>query len=181
MLPHHSEPARHVVHQPVDRLEGAVQQRVCIAEAVEVERAQQQPAVAPQLPKATATRPRLRATPLVPSVRTAQPAPAQRQSHGPGQLPPPAAAQTHATAPPAARPAFQTHTEEETQAPAVREDGGADELLVRGHHVLVERRAVTGRWSVRAGNRSRSRRKLPFVGWSSILTKTQRLLADDMC
>lgn len=131
---HHSEPARHVVHNPVDGLERAVQQSVRVAEAVEVERLEQQLAVAPQL-HAPAADPRLGPTTAAPSLRAAQPAPAQRQSHGPGELPLPAAAQTHAAAAAAAtsplQSTLQINTDRHTHTATVTNAGRVKQQLFR--------------------------------------------------
>lgn len=129
---HHSEPARHVVHNPVDGFKRAVQQSVRVAEAVEVERLEQQLAVTPQL-RASATNPRLGPAATPPALRAAQPAPAQRQSHGPGKLPAPAAAQTHAAATAAAtspmHSTLQTHTHRQADTPTVTNAGRIEQQL----------------------------------------------------
>lgn len=46
---YHPKPAGQVVHQPVDRLEDRVQEHVEVAEGVEAERLEEEPAVTPEL------------------------------------------------------------------------------------------------------------------------------------
>lgn len=86
----------HVVHNPINGFKSTVQQSVWVGEAVEVQRLEQELAVTPHLWQPAAD-PRFGTPALAPPLRAAQPAPAQRQSHGSGELPPPAAAHTHAT------------------------------------------------------------------------------------
>lgn len=105
---HHSKPAGHVVHYPVDWFKDTVQQGVRVSQAVEAERLQQQFAVSPQPDKRSASAGSLRAAHL---------APAQGEPHGPSELPPPATAHAHNTAAPplldCRHTGTQTHTHQQ--------------------------------------------------------------------
>jgi len=148
---HHSEPAGHVVHDPVDGFEGAVQQRVGVGEAVEVQRGEQQPAVAPQLQQPAGGAAPLGRPATAASLQAAPAEPAQSQSHGPGELPPPAAAaRTHATSTSSTsssptHSAFHTHTHTQTHGPTVENAGRVEQqLFVAETDVFQRHRLLRG-------------------------------------
>lgn len=120
-----------MVHDPVDGLEHTVQESVGVGEAVKVQRLEQELAVAPHLQRPAAD-PRFASPVATSSPTVAQPQPTHRQSHGPGELPPPAAAHTTAAAAATSptRSSFQTHTHAQTHTPTITNAGREKQKLL---------------------------------------------------